>query len=133
MTVLIIGGSYQGKTDFARRQFGLNAFYDCGIENAHGPEQYPAVSRLHLWTKATLEAGKSQEHILEECLHIFLGKVICCDDISSGIVPLDRIEREWRELTGRCLCALAEQAELVIRVHCGMPQVLKGSLGGAVC
>lgn len=135
MTVLIIGGSYQGKKKFAIEQFGLadRVFYECGKDNVRDLDEYPAVNGLHLWIKAALEAGKSRLEVPEECLRAFSGKVICCDDITSGIVPLDPIEREWREVTGRCLCALAKRAELVIRIHCGMPQVLKGSLGEAVC
>lgn len=135
MTVLIVGGSYQGKKDFASRQFGLNDcdFYECGNTHIHGPENYTAVNKLHLWVKAALETGEKQEQILEKCVKLFSGKVICCDDISCGIVPLDPVQREWREVTGRCLCALARRAELVLRIHCGLPQILKGCLEDVQC
>ena len=53
-------------------------------------------------------------------------KVIISDDISQGVVPMDATEREWREMTGRCLVSLGQQADKVIRVFCGIPEVIKG-------
>ena len=50
--------------------------------------------------------------------------VIVCE-VGSGIVPLDRNERETREQTGRLVNRLAAEAERVVRMVCGLPQVLK--------
>ena len=50
--------------------------------------------------------------------------VIVCE-VGSGIVPLDRNERETREQTGRLVNRLAAEAEHVVRMVCGLPQVLK--------
>ena len=52
--------------------------------------------------------------------------VILCDEVGCGVVPMDRTDREWRERVGRTCCYLAERAERVIRVYCGIPMVLKG-------
>ena len=38
----------------------------------------------------------------------------------DSVTPLDREDRDWRELVGRTCCALAETAEAVYRVHCGL-------------
>ena len=51
--------------------------------------------------------------------------VLCCE-VGSGVVPLDPGERAWREATGRLACALAKEAETVVRVTAGIPVVLKG-------
>jgi len=105
MTVLIVGGAYQKKSDFARRQF---------------PE-LPLVKDLHLKVRDALEAGVSPQSLLPE----LLGKVVTCDEIGCGIVPIGHIEERWREETGRLCCALAAEADEVYRVWAGLPQRIK--------
>lgn len=41
------------------------------------------------------------------------------------MVPADPGERAAREAAGRLACLLARRAERVVRVFCGLPQVLK--------
>ena len=45
--------------------------------------------------------------------------------LENGIVPIDSFEREYRERTGRILVKLAEQADEVVRVVCGIGQRIK--------
>ena len=52
-------------------------------------------------------------------------KVIVCADILQGLVPMDPVDRAWREMNGRALLYLAGIAESVERVFCGIPQRLK--------
>ena len=47
------------------------------------------------------------------------------DEIGLGVVPLDPFERLWREETGRALCVLAERAQRVERICCGLGMRLK--------
>ncbi len=105
MTVLIVGGAYQKKADFARKKF---------------PE-LPMVKNLHLLVRNALETGASPQSLLPE----LLGKVVTCDEIGCGIVPIDPIEECWREETGRLCCALAAEADEVYRVWAGLPQRIK--------
>ena len=51
--------------------------------------------------------------------------VIICDEVGSGIVPLDSFEREYRERLGRLLCEIAAKAERVERIVCGIGQRIK--------
>ena len=51
--------------------------------------------------------------------------IIICDDISSGIVPLKKEDRIWREETGKCLQYLSKESSKVYRVFCGIPSVIK--------
>ena len=55
-------------------------------------------------------------------------EVVIATETGSGVVPTDPEERFAREQAGRLNCLLAERAENVIRVCCGLPQVLKGRL-----
>ena len=54
------------------------------------------------------------------------GVVILCDEVGCGVVPVDPAERAWREETGRLCCELAQKADRVERIFCGLSMVLKG-------
>lgn len=51
--------------------------------------------------------------------------IIICDEVGNGIVPASPAEREYRERVGRILITLAQKAEEVERVICGIGQKLK--------
>ena len=49
-------------------------------------------------------------------------------EVGGGVVPVDAGERAAREAAGRLACLLAERADTVVRVFCGLPMALKGKL-----
>ena len=53
-------------------------------------------------------------------------EIVIQTEIGGGVVPIDPAEREKREAAGRLACLLAARADTVIRVCCGLPQLLKG-------
>ncbi len=55
-------------------------------------------------------------------------RVVIATEIGGGVVPADPQERAKREAAGRLACCLAERADTVIRICCGLPQFLKGGL-----
>ncbi len=55
-------------------------------------------------------------------------EVVVATEVGCGVVPLDAGERAAREAAGRLSCLLAARADTVVRVCCGLPQVLKGTL-----
>jgi len=52
-------------------------------------------------------------------------QVVICTEVGGGIVPIDKDERIFRERAGRLSVLLAKRAEKVVRIWCGLPQVLK--------
>lgn len=108
MTILIIGGAYQNKRAVARRYY----------------PQLPCADRLHETVRAQLARGEDPMALLEQ----LRGHVVVCDEIGCGVVPIDRADEAWREAVGRLCCALAEQADAVIRVVAGVPCPIKGAL-----
>lgn len=60
-------------------------------------------------------------------------QVVACCEMGSGVVPACAQTRAWREKVGRVCCALATRSDVVVRMVCGIPQVLKGSLDGLAC
>lgn len=53
-------------------------------------------------------------------------EIVICDEVGSGIIPLAQQDRAAREAVGRLCVLLAGEAHRVVRVVCGMPQVIKG-------
>lgn len=108
--ILVIGGAYQGKYDF--------------VKNILGIEADRILNGFHITVKNCLKEGKSIEDILNYVYNEGY-QVVISDEIGCGIVPLDIEDRQWREITGRCLCALAKKSSRVYRVHCGIATILK--------
>ena len=126
MTILIVGGACQGKREYAQKAFGLNEREILPWNEER--EETSCIADLHLRVRACLEKGLTQQEVLEKLLPFCRGKIVLCDDIFCGVVPLDALERQWREVTGRLLCLLAQEADTVIRMQCGLPQAIKGEL-----
>ena len=55
-------------------------------------------------------------------------EIVIATEIGGGLIPMDPTERMKREAAGRLSCLLAERADTVVRVCCGLPQFLKGEL-----
>lgn len=62
------------------------------------------------------------------CDSLSENRVVIATEVGGGVVPLGAQERAARENAGRLACLLAARADTVVRVCCGLPQVLKGSL-----
>ena len=108
---LYIGGYAQGKLDYVQ-------------EKLKG-QKVPVVNDLHLWVKQLLQEGKPAEEIVLQYYKEHPDCIFICDEIGNGIVPMDKQERDYRERVGRLLIRLAEEAETVERIICGMGQKIK--------
>ncbi|MCM1497692.1 MAG: bifunctional adenosylcobinamide kinase/adenosylcobinamide-phosphate guanylyltransferase [Clostridium sp.] len=107
--ILITGGAYQGKREYA---------------DSHFAQQYRIIDGYHLMVREQLECGKdpfaeAQKLLQEENL------IIISDEIGCGPVPTEAFLRKYREVAGRINCYLASEAEQVIRVVCGIGQRIK--------
>ena len=119
---LIIGGTGQGKLDYALSQSGCQGtpeqLVDDGVLTGK-----PILNHFHLLCRRLLQDGKAVMPVAEELARREI--VIVCDEIGCGVEPIDAFERRWREETGRACCYLAKKAERVVRLYCGVPEVLK--------
>lgn len=118
--VLIIGGAYQGKLDYARRTYGLKDedIFRC-TEDGKIDFSRRCICDLQEYVLACVREGDEPHCAFRP------DAVVLCRDISCGVVPVDPVLRAWREATGRLLNRLATDAEHVVRLFCGLPQVLK--------
>ena len=117
---LMIGGAGQGKLAYALSQLHM------GMDQvARDPsEGKPILAGLETWLRDETNPMPALERFLAQRP----GAVILCDEVGCGVVPMDREDRAWRERVGRTCCALAERADCVIRMYCGIPSILKGEV-----
>ena len=119
--ILIIGGAYQGKLDFAKETFGVT---DADVYTCAGDEidfskcciyRIEEFACYHLDPVAYFEANREkwQDHIL------------ILQDIFCGVVPMGEENRAWRQKTGRLAQYLSKEATQVSRIFCGLEQRLK--------
>ena len=123
--ILIIGGAYQGKLDYAKSAFSL-APED--IVTCTGTEidfSKPCVNALEEFCYACVQAGTDPVAYMQAHREDWLGSILICNDLSSGVVPIDPVQRQWRHTTGRLCQYLAGEAERVSRSFCGLEQRLK--------
>ncbi len=115
--VLIVGGRSSGKKTYLLSHFPY-ALED--ISDVPGKTAVLTDLQQFVWDNlekmplnALFDAVKDQD-------------VILCDEVGCGIVPIERKERDYRETVGRLCCMLAGRADTVIRVTCGIGQVISG-------
>ena len=122
---LIIGGSFQGKLDYAKQALNVANHFECTLENISPDFSSGCVTHLERFALACLRAGKSPVETLRACEAAWQNCILISDDISQGVVPIDAEMRAWREETGRMLNYLAGKADHVHRVFLGIGQVIK--------
>ncbi|MBR2571912.1 MAG: bifunctional adenosylcobinamide kinase/adenosylcobinamide-phosphate guanylyltransferase [Clostridia bacterium] len=101
---LYIGGAYQGQQELARRE-------NPGAE---------ILGDFHDAARAALLRGEDARDFARRVCGEHPDAVIVANEVGSGIVPVDPAERAFREAAGRALCVIAQRAEQVTRVVCGI-------------
>lgn len=122
---IITGGAFQGKRAFAEKLYPGVEWTDGGRCALDEIRTCRAVYGFHEFVKRWIKQGKSWEELASLMLEENRDLILICDEIGCGLVPVDAFEREYRESTGRVMNALAEQAERVDRVVCGIGRRIK--------
>lgn len=126
--ILITGGAFSGKTEYAMHAFSLKNTdiadgAECSLETALSCR---ALNNFQLLVKRFGEDGGAA--LAEKIYAANPNIIIISSEIGSGIIPMERSDRVWREETGRACCTAAARAETVIRLCCGIPTAIKGAL-----
>ncbi len=111
--ILVVGGIASGKRTYVRSL----GYADADIDEAtlaHGRVLYGLETLLRHGTLDTrqMDALRAKD-------------VVCCCEVGMGVVPIDGEERVWRELVGRTCTELANDAQRVVRMVCGIPVPVK--------
>lgn len=114
---LVIGGAYQGKLTWAMREYGIAPEEVCDLAQREPAPGFRCYTHLEALTK--------HDGSPERWLPLFEDAVLISREISCGVVPMDREERQWRERHGAFLQSLAQRAQRVTRVFCGLTEEMK--------
>nr|WP_285228742.1 bifunctional adenosylcobinamide kinase/adenosylcobinamide-phosphate guanylyltransferase [Planococcus sp. ISL-109] len=91
--------------------------------------QTAIIAGVEQWIRKQLEERQSEQAILAAVQQLVDSpgeRIWILTDISRGIVPLDPLERQWRDVTGRTYQYLFKQARHITRIWYGIPQTIKG-------
>lgn len=123
--ILIFGGAYNGKLEFVKEKYAVNDddIFFCTKDNLNFEKK--VLSGLHIFTKFCVLNNINSLEIIEKNIHLLKNKIIICDEINSGIVPIDKLDRDWREETGRVLQFLTKNADTVYRIFFSLEEKLK--------
>ena len=128
---LIFGGAYQGKLEYALKKYNISEddVFTCSDKLIEIDLSKRIINGLEKFSWACENAGKNPETILIEILDshqdIADDIIFISEDISCGIVPMDKVERSWRENHGRMMIELASRCNSVERIFCGIPMKIK--------
>ena len=126
--VLITGGSFQGKLDYALALTGLlrtqvTEGENCSLESLCNIK---ILNNFHEIIKRRLRNEEEITQFVQQLIRDNPEIIIIVNEIGCGLVPMDSFERNYRETTGRMCCELAKQAKQVYRVVCGIGRMIKG-------
>lgn len=122
-----------------------------GDSSRDNVKEMSALGRLHVYVTGPMASGK-REYVLDT-LGIFASEAafevqellrekpnmdvaalaeklsgyqaITQTEVGAGVIPLAASDREWRERAGRLACLLAARADIVVRMVCGVPIIVK--------
>ena len=87
---------------------------------------YEELSRRAVWD--VQERAAQVENLKKLADELARYDAVIATEVGSGVVPVDAQERAAREAAGRLNCLLAQRAEAVVRVFCGIPVLIRGEL-----
>lgn len=122
--ILVIGGACQGKSQWAENTFPQ--YNKINIDNVLSEEEqgYIKIDDFHIVMKNwLLQKADYKENVKKICSQN--SWIIISNEVGSGIIPMEKNDRLWREETGRMLTFIAGEADEIYRIFCGIPVKIK--------
>ena len=119
--ILIIGGAYQGKLDYAKSAFQITdgEVFTCCCGEIDFSKR--CIYKIEEFTYNHPDpVGYFQAHREQ-----WQDRILILQDIFCGVVPMGAENRAWRQKTGRLAQYLSREAAQVNRIFCGLEQRLK--------
>lgn len=124
--IFITGGIFQGQDAYAKELCGPEGkIADGACASLEEMEMADVVLNLHAWVKRLIEDGKDPISYAETLFSANPDAIYTTVEVGSGIVPIDPLERDWREAAGRAGCLAAARSDQVIRIICGIAARIK--------
>ena len=125
---LYVGGAFQGKKEYVDDNYrDIKELKWCNAENCDEAALFDcdAVYNYHELIRKQVLNGIDPEDKLCDLIDHNPDIIIVCDEVGCGVIPIDPKDRAYREAVGRCMCKAASKADKVIRIICGIGQVIK--------
>ncbi|MDO5444414.1 MAG: bifunctional adenosylcobinamide kinase/adenosylcobinamide-phosphate guanylyltransferase [Eubacteriales bacterium] len=117
--ILVVGSEGSGKREYVKSLGYRDEELSCSITG-----DKPVLYHLE---KLVFADPEGTDGLLADALK---KEVVICSEVGSGVIPALYSERVGREATGRLCILLAREADAVVRMVCGIPQVIKGEAPG---
>lgn len=107
--IFVTGPLFAGKKAYISQTLGLSA---------------QELAERAVWDVQDLAA--EADNLEELARTLARREIVIATEVGGGVVPVQPEQRRAREAAGRLACLLAARADTVVRVCCGLPQLLKG-------
>lgn len=131
---IVFGGAFNGKREFVKERLPDEqvAWLEAAMPEQVSP--FTVVAGVEIWVRQQLDQGIPEEEIWQEVQTALLvnknnRQVWILTDINRGVVPLDLLERQQRDVVGRLYQFLFKEASNITRIWYGIPEKLKGADG----
>lgn len=141
----ITGGAFNGKRAWVSKTYGVkeNEQWISAYENSQLPieindkhRELIVLEGIEIWLKSLTEKYESNKcrEVWNQCLAHWLmwegaevnrQLVVIGTDITKGIVPMEKENRVWRDVTGWAYQDIALQSEKVDVIWYGLNQTIK--------
>lgn len=126
--VLVTGGAYNGKLAYVIDEFSVRIEELCNGRLCELDDIFTSagVYNFHILVRRLIDSGRAEElfNITERIISSNIMYIIS-DETGMGVIPIDDVDRQYREYLGKILCKISMACSKVIRVYYGIPQVLK--------
>lgn len=143
----VTGGAFSGKTEYVRQNY-INKYYVNSLKELTEVSKLMSDTVSHEVSgkelgcgiivdgleKIAREAVQKDGKSVKDALAYFenladkykdTDSVFVCSENGCGVVPVSENDREFRELCGRVACAFSKRAKRVIRMYCGIAEIIK--------
>ncbi|GAA0069360.1 hypothetical protein UT300003_08830 [Clostridium sardiniense] len=123
--ILVFGGAYNGKLAYVKEKYNLcdkDIFY-CNSGNINLEKK--VICGFHIFVRNMIIENKSPLEYIKNNMDKLKDKIIITDDIGLGIVPIEKVDRVWRDEHGKSIQYISSRSKKVIRIFLGIEKVLK--------
>ena len=111
---LIIGGAFQGKSDYAKKQHPEICWREGRDLGADEIFTASGVLNLHEFIRKEMQAGQDLEGFGEELIRRNPNLILTSCEIGYGVVPVDAFDRAYRREDRKdlhCSCILQPESD----------------------
>lgn len=125
--ILIVGGAFQGKTEFAKTLTGIPVQQFTDGRQCLEAELYTGkvICYFEELIGRMLKKDKDPMELLELLEQRNPKVVLVSRELGYGVVPVDAFDRKYRETVGRVCTRAAAASQAVYRVVCGIGMKIK--------